>query len=243
MLKAITVSLLMEQVMAPSWNFKSKKDEQLEDDDTPHIFVEGLKPLSSERTKEIVTGDLTDLKAAILQDEMIVRSMGGGIAPEVINQVLIPKIIQEKYPELSLDEVEEIRQHLVLDTVTKGAAVEQSAGNILMVIGRRFINIDNLSINLIDTINPFQRGYEILSKSVTAPVLRVVQNVIEESKIDMSIEEAVILFKKYLPQFREEHNGALPELTDPNPFNKRLAQAIAVIRKEKQKYVDKNRLI
>ena len=105
------------------------------------------------------------------------------------------------------------------------------------------INIDNLSINLIDTINPFQRGYEILSKSVTAPVLRVVQNVIEESKIDMSIEEAVILFKKYLPQFREEHNGALPELTDPNPFNKRLAQAIAVIRKEKQKYVDNNRLI
>jgi len=161
----------------------------------------------------------------------------------VINQVLIPKIIQEKYPELSLDEVEEVRQHLVLDTVTKGAAVEQSAGNTLMVIGRRFINIDNLSINLIDTINPFQRGYEILSKSVTAPVLRVVQNVIEESKIDMSIEEAVILFKKYLPQFREEHNGALPELTDPNPFNKRLAQAIAVIRKEKQKYVDNNRLI
>lgn len=85
-----------------------------------------------------------------------------------------------------------------------------------MVIGRRFINIDNLSINLIDTINPFQRGYEILSKSVTAPVLKVVQNVIEESKIDMPIEEAIILFKKYLPQFKEEHNGALPELTDPN---------------------------
>ena len=64
-------------------------------------------------------------------------------------------------------------------------AMEQNAGNTFMVIGKRFINIDNLSINLIDTINPFQRGYEILSKSVTAPVLKVVQNVIEESKIDM----------------------------------------------------------
>ena len=241
MLKAITVSLLMEQVMAPSWNFKSKKDEESGDDDTPRIFVEGLKPLSSVRTKEIVAGDLTDLKATILQDDMIVRSMGGGIAPEVINQVLIPKIIQEKYPELSPDEVEEVRQHLVLDAVTKGATVEQNAGNTFMVIGRRFINIDNLSINLIDTINPFQRGYEILSKSVTAPVLKVVQNVIEESKIDMPIEEAIILFRKYLPQFKEEHNGALPELTDPNPYNRRLAQAIVVIRNEKQKFVDKNR--
>jgi len=197
--------------------------------------VEGLKPLSSERTYEIVTGDLTDLKACILQDEMIVRSMSGGIAPEVINQVLIPKIIQEKYPELSSDEVEEVRQHLVLDAVTKGATIEQNAGNTFMVIGKRFINIDNLSINLIDTINPFQRGYEILSKSVTAPVLKVVQNVIEESRIDMSIEEAIILFKKYLPHYKEDHNGALPELTDTNPFNKRLAQAIAVIRKEKLK--------
>jgi 6-phosphogluconate dehydrogenase (decarboxylating) len=167
--------------------------------------------------------------------------MGGGIAPEVINQVLIPKIIQEKYPELSSDEVEEVRQHLVLDAVTKGATIEQNAGNTFMVIGRRFINIDNLSINLIDTINPFQRGYEILSKSVTAPVLKIVQNVIEESRIDMSIEEAIILFKKYLPHYKDDHNGALPELTDPNPFNKRLAQAIAVIRKEKQKSVDKNK--
>ena len=241
MLKAITVSLLMEQVMAPSWSFKTKKDEESGDDETPHLFVEGLKPLSSERTYEIVTGDLTDLKACILQDEMIVRSMSGGIAPEVINQVLIPKIIQEKYPELSSDEVEEVRQHLVLDAVTKGATIEQNAGNTFMVIGKRFINIDNLSINLIDTINPFQRGYEILSKSVTAPVLKVVQNVIEESRIDMSIEEAIILFKKYLPHYKEDHNGALPELTDPNPFNKRLAQAIAVIRKEKQKRVDKNK--
>lgn len=241
MLKAITVSLLMEQVMTPSWNFKSKKDEESGDGDTPRIFVEGLKPLSSERTKEIVAGDLTDLKATILQDDMIVRSMGGGIAPEVINQVLIPKIIQEKYPELSPDEVEEVRQHLVLDAVTKGATIEQNAGNTFMVIGRRFINIDNLSINLIDTINPFQRGYEILSKSVTAPVLKVVQNVIEESKIDMPIEEAIILFKKYLPQFKEEHNGSLPELTDPNPYNRRLAEAIVVIRNEKQKFVDKNR--
>ncbi len=119
--------------------------------------------------------------------------------------------------------------------------MEQNAGNTFMVIGRRFINIDNLSINLIDTINPFQRGYEILSKSVTAPVLKVVQNVIEESKIDMSIDEDIILFKKYLPQFKEEHNGALPELTDPNPYNRRLAQAIVVLRNERQKQLDKNR--
>lgn len=242
MLKAITVSLLMEQVMAPSWKFKTKRDEEDDgDDDRPMVFVEGLKPLSSERTRNIVEGDLNDLKATILQDDMIARSMGGGIAPEVINNVLIPKIIQEKYPDLSPDEVEEVRQRVVLDSVTKDARIEQNAGNTFMVIGKRFINIDTLSINLIDSINPFQRGYEILSKSVTAPVLKVIQNVIEENKIEMSVEEAITLFKKYIPQYRQEHNGSLPELSDSNPFNRRLAQAIVTIRREKQKHMDKNR--
>lgn len=241
MLKAITVSLLMEQVMAPSWNFKTSKDELLDGDDTPHLVVEGLKPLTSERTKEIVTGDLNDLKAAILQNDMITRSMAGGVAPEVINQVLIPKIIQEKYPELTPEEVDEVRQRVVLDVVTKGAQLEQSAGNTFLVIGRRFVNIDQLNINLIDTINPFQRGYEILSKSVDSPVLKIIQQVVEETKIDMSLEEAVVLFKNYVPLYREQHGGAVPELTDPDPFNRRLAQAIVVIRNEKQKYVDSKR--
>ena len=229
MLKAITVSLLMEQVMAPSWNFKTRRDEYEDEEDRPRIFVEGLKPLSSERIRNIIEGDLN------------VRSMGGGIAPEVINTVLIPKIIQDKYPDLSADEVEEVRQRVVLDSVSKDARMEQSAGNTFMVIGKRFINVDTLSINLIDSINPFQRGYEILSKSVTAPVLKVIQNVIEESKIDMSLEEAVTLFKKYIPIYQQEHNKALPDLSDPDPFNHRLAQALILIRREKQIHIDKNR--
>jgi len=142
---------------------------------------------------------------------------------------------------LSADEVEEVRQRVVLDSVSKDARMEQSARNTFMVIGKRFINIDTLSINLIDSINPFQRGYEILSKSVTAPVLKVIQNVIEESKIDMSLEEAVTLFKKYIPIYQQEHNNTLPDLSDSDPFNRRLAQALIMIRREKQKLIDKNR--
>lgn len=70
-LKAITASLLMEQVMAPNWHFKTIKEdkEKPSSEDLRSITVEGLKPLSSAKTKMIVQEQLDDLKAAILQDE------------------------------------------------------------------------------------------------------------------------------------------------------------------------------
>ena len=193
-LKAITASLLMEQVMAPSWKFKTAMDDEKEpnDDLTHTIVVEGLKPLSSAKTKTIVESQLDDLKAAILQDDMVVKALSGSTTAETITQHLIPKVIRERYPDLSDDEIEEIRQRVLLDTIIKGNDIvdekgnpistitgndeeQPSEGNRIINIANRFINIDKLSINLIDTINPFQRAYEVISKSVDAKTLKVIQ--------------------------------------------------------------------
>lgn len=238
-LKAITASLLMEQVMAPIWNFRTKRDDEQaeggEGDRT--LVVEGLKPLSSAKTKHIVASDLDDLKATILQDDMIVRAMGGNTPPEVINNVLIPKIIKEKYPECSDEEIEEVRQHVVLDTITKGAELVQgSDGNRLLSISGRFINIDHLSIRLIDTINPFQRAYEIMSKSVTAPVLKIIQDTIAEQRMTITKEEAVVLFRHEIPEYIKVH-GKQPELSDPNPNVRRLAEAITFVKNAKIRHL------
>lgn len=239
MLKAIVASLLMEQVMSPSWNFKTKKE--FEDGDKllglRELIVEGLKPLSSIKTKQIVEEQLDDLKATVLQNDMIARALDGNTPPEVINQVLIPKIIQEKYPDLSADELEEVRQRFVLDTVVKGNEVTESAGNRFLKLANRFINIDKLSINLIDTINPFQRAYEILSKSVTAPVLKIIQDTIAEQKYDMSVEEAIILFKGPLKEYVEKNSGKMPSANDPSPQVQKLAQAYTIIANEKRRYM------
>lgn len=239
MLKAIVASLLMEQVMAPSWNFKTLKEYEDSDKelDEREIVVEGLKPLSTIKTKQIVTEQLDDLKATILQNTMIARALDGNTPAEVINQVLIPKIIQEKHPELSEEELEEVRQYVILDTIVKGNLVEESAGNRFLKLANRFINIDKLSINLIDTINPFQRAYEIMSKSVTAPVLRIIQDTIAEQKYDMSLEEAIVLFKGPLKEYVEKHDGELPSLTDSSPHVQRLAQAYAKIANEKRRHM------
>ena len=236
MLKAIVASLLMEQVMAPSWNYKTKKE--YEEVNEPlgeyEIIVEGLKPLSSVKTKQIVEEQLNDLKAVILQNDIIARALDGNTPPEVINNVLIPKIIKEKHPDLSADEIEEIRQRIVLDSVIKGNEIIESAGNRLLKLPRGFINIDKLSINLIDSINPFQRAYEILSKSVTSPVLKLIQDTIAEQKYNMSIEEAILLFKGPIQEYSKKYDK-LPSDKDPSPQVQRLAQAYTIIANEKRR--------
>jgi superfamily II DNA or RNA helicase len=234
MLKAITASLLMEQVMAPVWKFRSKEEADGGEGDKRTLIIEGLKPLSTEKIKHIVENDLDDLKATILQDDMIVKAMGGNTPPEVINNVLIPKIIQERYPDCSDDEVEELRQHVVLDSVTKGAEViVGSDGNRMLRIANRFINIDELSIRLIDSINPFQRAYEIMSKSVTAPVLKLIQDTIAEQRIQMTREEVVVLFRRAIPEYMKAHNNQEPEMGDPDPQVRRMAEALAFVRNAK----------
>jgi hypothetical protein len=207
MLKAITASLLMEQVMAPSWNFKTQRDESTEAQQARTIVVEGLKPLSSARSTQIVTEQLDDLKATVLQNPMVVKALGGDTPAEVINKHIIPKIIQETYPDLSKEENDEVRQRLLLEMVVKGKEQHTTPdGNRLIKLTNSFINIDELSINLIDTINPFQRAYEVMPKEVTAPILKIIQDSIAEKKMPMTIEEAVILFKGTYQEYKIKNN-------------------------------------
>lgn len=57
-----------------------------------------------------------------------------------------------------------------------------------------FVDIDDIHIDLIDRINPFQKAFEILSKSVTTKVLKVIQDHIQATRIKMDFEEAKILW-------------------------------------------------
>jgi hypothetical protein len=298
MLKAITASLLMEQVLAPNFKFKPK----VSDDDKAEegeIKVHGLKKPSSQRTKEIIESDLNDLKATILQNDTMLKALPGTIDPEVINKVLIPNIIAKKYPELSEEQVEEVRQYVVLDSVVKNnlmidvatikKAIREDEGikkaiaeanpnqiiekelipkivqtvypdlsldeassfsklNVAMepngtpseVADKRFIrmagqfvNIDDLHIDLIDRINPFQKAFEILSKDVTPKVLKVIQDVIEATRITMTLEEAALLWDKikaFANTFKRE-----PSLNSTDPLERRMAEAIIFLKEQKRK--------
>lgn len=242
-LKAISASLLMEQVMAPRWTFKTKRDDEDEDKENNKksgknnkhtIEVKGL-PVLSERAQAILDNDLDTLIASALSDKKIRDAIIGTEKNEMITQVYFPKLISEKYKFLNQEEAEDLSKYAVLTIATQGEGIKtDDSGNKFIRLANRFVNLDDLSINLIDSINPFQRAYEILSRSLTPEVLRTIQYEIESTREEMTKEEAVILFKKYLPKWREEHDGKVPTINEADANGRRIALAIEYIRKLKQ---------
>lgn len=241
-LKAISASLLMEQVMAPKWNFKTKVDDEEEkkekQNDEEHVIeVKGLPELN-EKTKAIVENDLDTLVATTLSDKNIRKAIIGEGMAEMITEVYTPKIIRDTYPDLNDEEVDAVAKRTILTIATQGEQVVEpdDSGNKFIRIANKFININDLDINLIAGINPFQRAYEVISKSLTPEVLRTIQYAIEDKRSEkLSDEEAILLFTKYLPKWREENPGKTkPELTDGDPLARRIAMAIEHLRQLKR---------
>jgi hypothetical protein len=245
----------MEQVLAPNFSFRTRPTDDditgahktssiLSTGGTDAIAIRGFAEPSSPRTKQIVENDLVDLTAAIFQDETVLRAAMNPdeYAPEVINQVFIPRVIEREYPDLTPEQVEEVRQHVVASAVFRSGAAQEvapedapaglngeaQAGTRFIRMAEKFINIDELDIDLIDSINPFQMAYEILSKSVTADVLKRIHESVTAIKITMTEDEAVMLWPR-IQAFKKE-KGVEPSLSSPNPMEKRMAEALAFVR-------------
>jgi superfamily II DNA or RNA helicase len=236
MLKAISASLLMEQVLAPNVDFKSKKDGKQK-------YIKGVINIKgykepSEKVKKIIDTDLNDLKANMFQDENILRAAAGGTDPKTLNKVLIADFIQKKYPDLTRDENEQLRQYFIANTLIKSGSVEQKGNTNFVTMANQFYDLDDLSIDLIDTINPFQHAYEVMSKNITPRLLQAINNIIQSQKIEMTDGEAKRLWVEELPKFRKEY-GRLPDINSINDKEKRMAEAIEYLKKRKRELMNK----
>lgn len=237
-LKAITASLLMEQVLAPNFTFKTKRG----NDDAPkpgELKIIGFKEPSTARVKQIVTTDLNDLKATILQDDTFAKAAAGRLDPETTNKVLIPKIIREKYPDLTETQVEEVRQQVVVDSVIKNGEVREVGDKRFIKMAEKFVNIDDIDINLIDSVNPFQRAFEVMSKSVTPNVLRIISDTITATRVEVTEQEALQLWPKI--QAWAKVNGRTPEVRSDDPTEKRYAETLLFLQRKKQQHLANQR--
>ncbi|WP_172201549.1 DEAD/DEAH box helicase [Campylobacter sp. RM16188] len=233
MLKAISASLLMEQVLAPDIKFKPRKNTDEKSSSADYIYVKGLKEPSNPKVKEILENDLHELRASILSDNDVQRAMASR-DPKLINNLLIPKVIQKVYPNLNDSEIDEVRQHVITDLALKNARFENVSGNREFIkMANKLVLVDELDINLIEKICPFQEAYKLMSKKLDAPTLKIIQKAIDAQKIEISEDELLVAANK-IKQFYDQ-NSRLPDRDSDDEFEKRLAYALAKLQSLKNR--------
>jgi hypothetical protein len=159
--------------------------------------------------------------------------------PEELTQLRMGKIVRERYPELSDTDQEAIRQHAIaamnITQQAKLALAQADAsgsgavqGSTALLDGvRKFVNVRDLDIDLIDRINPFDAAYAVLAKAMDEKSLRQVQASIAAKKLSISEEEARDLAKRAL-QFKNER-GRLPDINSSDAWEKRMAEGVAAL--------------
>lgn len=266
-LKAIAASLLMEQVLAPRFEFKPKHadsrptpgvdyGEQGYDPQRCNIGVnqhsgsyeveiKGLVEPQSQEAQRICRQDLTEVIASFIQDKTALERglFDEELVPEELTQLRMGKIIKDKYPELSTQDQEAVRQHAVAvlnltqqakQVLNFSSAEGQATPNTALIDGvRRFaMDVRELDIDLIDRINPFGEAYAILAKTMSEASLKQVAAAISAKRTRLTAEEARELAVRAV-QFKRER-GRVPALDAPDAWERTMAEGAAAFMRFKQ---------
>jgi hypothetical protein len=262
MIKAISASLLMEQVLAPRYEFTPKNTGPKEgfeygdggyqeggrnlgvnkDTGQIHVEINGLVTPKSPDATRICKEDLNEVVTSFLQDKTVLeRGLFDqeNTLPEELTQLRMGKIVRERYPDLSDTDQEAVRQHAIAAmSITQqaklalaqadahGAGVTQ--GNTALLDGvRKFVNVRDLDIDLIDRINPFEAAYAVLAKAMDEKSLRQVQASIAAKKVSIPEDEARELARRAL-LFKNER-GRPPAINSADPWEKRMAEGVSAL--------------
>jgi len=112
----------------------------------------------------------------------------------------------------------------------EGMSADTASATILKMV-KKFINVQDLDIDLIESVNPFKESYDIASKTINSEVLSQVQAQMVEKRINMSEREAIALWPR-IQRFRQQE-GKPPNPNASDPLEKRLGEALAYIRVKK----------
>lgn len=266
MLKAISASLLMEQVLAPRYEFTPKdagpqpgftygpdgyqpggKNVGVNQETGQyHVEINGLTTPETPEATRICKEDLNEVVTSFLQDKTVLeRGLFDkeNTLPEELTQLRMGKIVRDRYPDLSAADQEAIRQHAIaamnITQQAKLALVHANAngddaeqGNTALLDGvKKFVNVRDLDIDLIDRINPFEAAYAVLAIAMDEKSLRQVQASIAAKKVSIPRDEAVELAVRARTFLRDR--GRKPDINSADAWEKRMAEGVAAFTRYK----------
>jgi superfamily II DNA or RNA helicase len=258
-LKAIAASLLMEQVLAPRFEFKPKNPASgptpgfdygeggydpskcnfgfSEEGGRFEIEIKGLVTPKSEEAQRICSQDLNEVIAAFVQDKSAIERglFDPELVPEELTQLRMGKIVKDKYPELEDEDQEAVRQHAIAALNITQEAKKIAAGdgekglNMAFIEGVRKYAMDVRELD-IDLIDRINPFGE--ARAILAKTM--------DSERFRQVQE-IIAAKRVSLSVEEardlakralkfkQERGRLPSITSPDAWEKRMAEGVAFL--------------
>ena len=197
---------------------------------------------ASVEARRICREDLNEVITAFVQDKSALeRGLFDreNMVAEELTQLRMGKIVRDRFPELSGAEQEAVRQHAIAALNSTQRAKQLSSGggeseagaqaNLSLIEGvRKFaMDVRDLSIDLIDHINPFDAAYAVLAKAMDEKTLRQVQASIAAKRVNIPYDEARALANRAV-QFKKER-GRLPDIHSQDAWEKKMAEGVAAL--------------
>lgn len=264
-LKAIAASLLMEQVLAPRFEFRPKSAEDgpsagfdygengydpsrcnigVSQNGTVQIEIKGLAQPKSPEAQRICKEDLTEIITAFVQNR---QHMERGLfddetLPEELTQVGLGKIIKHRHPNLDAEDQEAVRQHAIaaLNLVQSskmqlGASQDSETANTAFVDGVRRFAFSVTELN-VDLIDRIN--------PFGAAYAILAKTMTEERLRQVAAVIAAKRVSMSMEEARElatravkfkRENGRSPSLTAIDPWERKMAEGAAFLQKMAKK--------
>ncbi|HCT46295.1 MAG TPA: DEAD/DEAH box helicase, partial [Phycisphaerales bacterium] len=264
-LKAIAASLLMEQVLAPKFEFRPKNPATgaqegfdygeggyeagkcnvgiNEETGTCQIEIKGLAEPKSDEAKRICQEDINEVVTSFVQQKEAVEQgiFNEELIPEELTVSKMGKIVQEMYPGLEDEDVEAIRQRAV------------AAMNFVQQGKKSISDSESESKNtaLIDGIRKFALSVKELDIDLIDRVnpFSEAYAILSKTMDPKRLQEIHAIIGAKRTQFSLEEarelakravrfkaqHGRLPALTAHDPWEKRMAEGVAFLAREVSK--------
>ncbi|MDA9281649.1 DEAD/DEAH box helicase [Pseudomonadales bacterium] len=203
-----------------------------------HIEIKGLAEPKSVEAQRICREDLNEIIAPLLQNKTVLERglFDEEIVPQEITQLEMGKIIQERFPDLPDEDQEAVRQHAIAalnvtqqakKTILQGEGPSDAGdpkANTAFVSGvkKYVMDVRELDIDLIDSVNPFSQAYSILAKTMSEASLKQVAAIIAGRRTRLTKDEAKDLAVRAV-RFKRER-GQAPSLLAADPWEAKMAE-------------------
>ena len=203
-----------------------------------------LPKLISKNHPDLTDSELQELARA-LHKSLVIQSSGGVVKEEDLpSNALMMALDEDGNPDPNAPAVTYAQsqdaarppqpsvEFVSGNAITSAEDRQASINRNFALIEGKFIDVEKLGLNMIEqvieSINPFEGTYSILSKTIDATALKAIESYVTQSRSGMTKEEAVSLYG-HVKRFVID-NGREPALNHTDHYENRLALALALIK-------------